>query len=141
MTKNTINFQPMPKRFMVWDDRLQRFIHDGNGSSHIFTTLFDLVEFLNTYQIPQEKLTIAQSTNLFDKDGKEIFEGNVVEFRGNKHLVVFKDGCFVIDNPKLGFFDSGWSFGHMDLWHNGMLQVQVIGHILSNPELLEENNV
>lgn len=132
-------FKPMLKRFMVWDRHNKSFrINNDND-----TQVFDIAALISFYMyeaecgIPHTDFDLVQSTNLFDKDGREIFEGSVVEFRGNKHLVVFKNGCFIIDNSKLGFFDTGWSFNQIDLWNNDSLLVRIVGYILSNPELLE----
>ena len=69
---------------------------------------------------------IMQFTGLLDKNGKEIYEGDVVEFidcdgRCSNCVVEFKDGGFYPFAPDY----VPWSI------------VEVIGNIYENPELLE----
>ncbi len=73
MTK--IDFQPMPKRFMVWDKvhNIMSSPVELAGLPSLRPDLFD-----NTSQA-KDNIIVVQSTNLFDKDGKEIFEGSIVE--------------------------------------------------------------
>lgn len=126
-----INFQPMPKRFMVWDTVDKEFIiinHKGKVG-----TIEDIVrEFqYNPYLISQ--CSIIQSTNLLDKDSKEIFEGGIVDYNGDGELlgiVVFIDGQWQLKDKN----------GNL-MFLKGMPHQKLVGHILSNPELLEEKNV
>lgn len=99
LTKNNwdefdlINFRPTPKRFMVWDTVDKEFIIINQKGK--VGTIEDIIrEFqYNPYAISQ--CSIIQSTNLFDKDGKEIFEGGIVDYNGDGELlgiVVFLEG-------------------------------------------------
>lgn len=56
-----INFQPMPKRFMVWDKGLNKFYSGSEGKPYIFD-IWSLIEFLNNSQRYPEQLEIVQST-------------------------------------------------------------------------------
>ncbi|HEL2442088.1 YopX family protein [Streptococcus suis] len=94
--------------------------------------------------VPIEKsgLVVMQSTGLFDKNGKEIFEGDVVEstwFKGyddcvgyrKAGVVVYRDGCFRIEYPgeeEKGYFSITLKFA---------VSVEIIGNIYENPELVE----
>lgn len=125
-----ITFQPMPKRFMVWDKELNKFYEDSNGI--IFGGGIGwLAEFLNNCGRPLELLEIVQSTNLFDKDGQEIFEGSIMAWGSDTGVVELYKGK--------------WTFhvvsDHFDVYHElypNADMVKAIGHILSNPELVEE---
>lgn len=83
--------------------------------------------------------TIGQFTGLYDKNGKKIFEGDVVDVaydiqyvgvaaeRIGLFEVVFYDGCFMKKKRSGGLFH----FIPSD-------KCQVIGTIYDNPELLED---
>ncbi|UMY67882.1 YopX family protein [Streptococcus dysgalactiae subsp. equisimilis] len=93
--------------------------------------------------VPVEKsgLILMQSTGLFDKNGVEIFEGDVVETESFKDYedfsgyrkrgeVVFREGYFGIRYPK----DSKRYPYHMLV---AAIDIENIGNIYENPELLE----
>lgn len=79
---------------------------------------------------------INQYTGLKDKNGNEIYEGDIVRFTTNwnikhegeskKHEVIFRDGMFGIKDSQSGSMIklSGWA------------SFEVIGNIYENPELL-----
>lgn len=117
-----IDFQPMPKRFMVWDKVDKNFV--DNPSKACAITPFGAL-------ISQSDMIVCQSTNLFDKDGQEIFEGSIMAWGSDTGVVELYKGK--------------WTFhvvsGHFDVYHElypNADMVKAIGHILSNPELLEE---
>ena len=76
--------------------------------------------------------TICQYTGLTDKNGKKIFEGDVVQSVLDKGTVGYEDGCFVIkwNNVKFLRKDLGY-WADLD----GFCTV---GNIYDNPELLED---
>lgn len=77
--------------------------------------------------------TIGQYTGLTDKNGEKIFEGDIVQYSGEKHIVVFET------RGKTGYF--GIKIDHLETW-GFCLSVpaklmEVIGNIHDNPELAE----
>ena len=82
-----------------------------------------------------KQAVLMQSTGLKDKNGVEIFEGDIVRWHDVvtwDYSVTFKDGVFCIsDDPSSNFY-------HLNEDING--KFEVIGNIYENPELLEQAN-
>lgn len=82
---------------------------------------------------------LMQSTGLFDVNGKEIFEGDVI--------VAMSQGVKATGEVKRRI-DGYWlmypSFQNREFWHivenidTGETGVEIIGNIYQNPELMEE---
>lgn len=69
--------------------------------------------------------TIGQYTGLNDKNGKRIFEGDILSLRtGRPHVVRFKDGAFILEDSAIPI-----SFA---------IKFEIIGNVHDNPELLKE---
>ena len=81
--------------------------------------------------------TVGQYTGLKDKNGKRIFEGDIAKVLQGKDkdiaYVGFENGAFML-YPKTGniYERTLWEY-----WYNDW-DVEVIGNIHDNPELLEK---
>lgn len=71
--------------------------------------------------------TIGQFTGLHDKNGRDIYEGDIIRNEICKGIVVYKNGAFVLD--------LGKSCGCVYLFCLDSLLV--VGNIYDNPELLK----
>jgi len=87
-----------------------------------------------------QNLELMQYTGLNDKNGKEIYEGDIIKYkfpydRRLKHI------------SPVFYMESQASYGVLDIYKNGIPlytmpannYFEVIGNIYENPELLEEN--
>ena len=88
-----------------------------------------------------DEIELMQSTGLFDENGVEIFEGDIVQFEDcyevsdflyiNTGIIEWCQGGFHVTNRD--------SVSMEDLLDGDLLEVTIIGNIYENPELLEED--
>ena len=74
-----------------------------------------------------EAWSIMQYTGLKDKNGREIYEGDVVVFP----FLLGKGGRPVV----IGWKDGGWNW--LSIHYTGGFEIEVIGNVYENPELLD----
>lgn len=82
---------------------------------------------------------IMQYTELKDKNGKEIYEGDIVSmFQGSqKSEVLFEGGMFSVKRAyRTSFYHDEFELRH-EILFNVIDTCEVIGNIYENPELLE----
>ncbi|MBM7153905.1 YopX family protein [Streptococcus suis] len=86
------------------------------------------MDLIGAVPIEQSGLVVMQSTGLFDKNGKEIFEGDVVRILDEKlSKIYYSDGAFCVD------ILNGGTPLHAFLSE----QLEIISSIYENPELME----
>lgn len=95
-------------------------------------------------EIMVEETTLGECTGLRDKNGKLIFEGDIIAYEDetpgqyeyhdslfiNRGIIKFGDGQF--------YFTNSIAATMNDLLNSGILDCEVIGNIHDNPELLQE---
>ncbi len=99
------------------------------------------VEHYTEMTVRKDEVILMRSTGLLDKNGVEIFEGDVVQFEDcyiesdflyiNKGIVEWSQGRFTVTNRD--------SVEMEDLLDGELLDVTIIGNIYENQELVEGN--
>lgn len=91
--------------------------------------------------IVNNDIHLMQSTGLFDRNGQEIFEGDIitngidiVDVRNHETL-----GFYTMVNGREVFFGHGTSIKEFEKDIEGFTEItEVLGNIYENPELLED---
>ena len=79
-----------------------------------------------------DKETIGQFTGLYDKNGNEIYEGDILSLKdevGKKGIVTvgFEDGGFIVF--------KGLAYRYIGVYHNIGNELEIIGNIHDNKEI------
>ena len=114
-------------KFRAWDKIINNIkLLSGFNFPNLYN--IDLYGILNqSCRMMKNDIILMQYTGLKDKNGKEIYEGDILDTtQSGKCKVVFTEGCFFMD-----FIHSRFPICTNDY------EIEVIGNIHENPELLK----
>lgn len=125
----------MKLRFRAWLKKEQKMDNYIDHISWLEDELYCIGDGI-TYMVSAEDLELMQSTGLRDKNGKEIFEGDILDYKGRKALVRWHGSYasfiyrFVdeLQNRK-----TEWKPLYL-----AYMKCEIIGNIYENPEFLED---
>ena len=99
-------------KFRAWDKT-------GFHKGMVYDPKLNVVLEDNSYEV-------MQFTGLKDKNGKEIYEGDIIDWKGDKWIVEYSGSCFVV------------VFGNCENTVDSVNDnCEVIGNKFENPELLD----
>ena len=126
----------MKPRFRAWLKKKQEMDNEIDHISWLEDELYCIGDGI-TYMVSAKDLVLMQSTGLKDKNGKEIFEGDILDYKGRKALVRWHGSYasfiyrFVDELQKR---KTEWKPLYL-----AYMKCEIIGNIYENPELLEES--
>lgn len=114
----------MIPKFRAWDKETKTM----NGMAEIYRNRNQEIEL----HPRDENIILMQSTGLFDKNGKEIFEGDIVLVLDSPYTVFY-------DNERGSYrlkpHDDRWNVDYMSNFSHGG-NFEVVGNIYENKEQL-----
>ena len=100
----------------------------GDAALHMLKTLFKALE---------RETILMQFTGLHDKNGKEIYEGDIVRSPGGpiQGVIVYQAPSFVMKDKTKRGYSRVWTKSYLASGENQFREL--IGNIYENPELLK----
>lgn len=115
-------------KFRAWDKKRAKWLDDNSWEGHFDDFYFtDLNKVLAGFN---ENIVLMQYTGLKDKNGKEIYEGDIIKESGKTlHIVRLDTVQF------MGFVPFTYCYDGYDCCRIEAVECEVIGNVYENKEL------
>ena len=133
----------MKQKFRAWDTTNKEMFKDTFAitESGQVVVVDQSSVFVSPDYVFVDNLVIMQSTGLFDKNNKEIFEGDVLEIEDEGE--VLGNAKLTWHNEQAVFMIEAISVDDIAPFHEILsdesYSYRVVGNVYENPEILEEN--
>lgn len=121
-------------KFRVWDTKSESMEHEiaiGKGYGEDSYILF--LGIGETFIIDEDIVKVMQYTGLKDKNGIEIYEGDIIKTSEGVFVVEYLNSAFGLVKPSGDFYEYICNLCIM-----GGKVFEIIGNKYENPELLEQ---
>nr|DAG37093.1 MAG TPA: YopX protein [Caudoviricetes sp.] len=132
----------MTPKFRAWDKKCNEMFKDTFAITESGQVI--IVEQESVFDTPDyvftDDLIIMQSTGLKDKNGKEIYEGDIIKYKKYNYGFTYTDVVgygavgLIKDNDKIGLIST---FAGMSIENIDLSSVKVAGNIWEDGELLD----
>lgn len=129
------------------DEWIKGYLHKTDGVGKGYRAFAIQVQDIDSYMCRPhshevQPKTVGQFTGLTDKNGKKIFEGDIIKSKsGNTYLIHFNDGSFAFANKDRIVVNYSLDDSEFGIAYKGICDGhEVIGNVFDNPELLEKDN-
>ncbi len=128
-------------KFRAWNKKMESMYSPDDNNSEMFMYLDGLLCYDGS---PTEDYILMQFTGLKDKNGKEIYEGDICNMRRYSHIDSSRKWCVyeVCWGYSEWLFRGYWQKAINDEFFSIRFpeadEIEVIGNIYENPELLKE---
>ena len=136
-------------KFRGYSDELKSFVYGFYQEVNVNGVVYSYI-FWQGNTTPVRTDSVGQFTGLHDKNGKEIYEGDIILFqkfsnwdddsmKRHKATVIFKEGCFMWEILEFGKKSVTYYANATEPLRNtnSICGLEVIGNIYENQELLE----
>ena len=112
---------------------------DGTG----FHTMHEWSQVKNSFKqyLDDSSCKLMQLTGLTDKNGKDIYEGDILTFAAGFELqrgaIIFHNGSFMFDINKPFFATRNPAYNAINMQGS---EARIIGNIHQHPELMDRGN-